>query len=309
MGGGREALAHHYAVGMRTRTSRLVAGAGPVAAAIAIALAAAASAGAGAREGAAARAAERASAGDCTRPRTYDVVTVDPRHHVSRQTFIALLVRSERLWEAPFGRDLLRYQPGGTIRVRLIYDERQLKFDEVVAAKAAVERGKAANAAEKAALKPASAEIARRRASYDKRIAYWNERGGAPKDVFAELQQQRDELNELVRVFNERTATYNRDVAEFNRQVVAYNALIRSRTGTDKELGKAELGGKAVEIAVLAGTAKDDVLIAHEFGHILGIGHIAGAGNIMNPLLARILTRASSADLAGLRRACAAAGR
>ena len=126
--------------------------------------------------------------------------------------------------------------------------------------------------------------------------------------MFAELQQERDALNELVRVFNERTAAYNRDVAEFNRQVVAYNALVRSRTGTDKELGKAELGGKAVELAVLEGTPKDNILIAHEFGHILGIGHIAGAGNIMNPTLARLLTRASGADLAGLRRVCAAAG-
>ena len=112
-----------------------------------------------------------------------------------------------------------------------------------------------------------------------------------------------------VRVFNERTAAYNRSVAAFNRQVVAYNALVRSRTGTDKELGKAELGGTAVEIAVLSGSAKDDVLIAHEFGHILGIGHIAGTGNIMNPTLVRVLTGASRADLAGLRAACAARGR
>ena len=316
-GGGRKAPAHHYAVGMRsptrtrrrTRTGRRRAAAALAGAvACVLVLAAAVTAGAGTRAAAGAGAAARASAGDCTSPRTYDVVAVDPRHHISRATFVALLVRSERLWEAPFGRDLLRYQAGGTIRVKLIYDERQVKSDEVAAAKAAVERGKAANVVEKAALKPASAEIARRRAGYDQRVAYWNKRGGAPKDVFAELQLQRDELNELVRVFNERTAAFNRDVAESNRQVVAYNVLIRLRTGTDKELGKAELGGTAVEIAVLGGTPKDNVLIAHEFGHILGIGHIAGAGNIMNPTLVRELTVASGADLAGLRRVCGAAG-
>ena len=265
--------------------------------------------GVGARAAVGAQAAERVTAGDCTRPRSYDVAAVDPRHHISRETFIALLVRSERLWEAPSGLDLLRYQAGGAIRVKLIYDDRQVKRDEVAAAKAAVERAKSANAAEKAARRPAAAEIARRRARYDQRVAYWNDRGGAPKQAVGELQQERDALNALVRTFNERTAAYNRSIAQLNRQVVAYNALVRSRTATDGELGKAEVGGTAVEIAVLSGGARDDVLIAHEFGHILGIGHIVGAGNIMNPTLARVLTGASPADLAALRSACAAGGR
>ena len=218
-------------------------------------------------------------------------------------------MRSERLWEAPSGLDLLRYRAGGTIRVKLIYDDRQVKYDEVAAAKAAVERLKSANAAEKAALRPAAAEIASHRARYGQRVAYWNDRGGAPKQVVAELQQARAALNELVRTFNERTAAYNRSIGQFNRQVVAYNELIRSRTTTDGELGKAELGGTAVEIAVLSGGASDEVLIAHEFGHILGIRHIVGAGNIMNPRLVRAVNGASQADLAALRSACAAGGR
>ena len=278
-------------------------------AATSVVLAASSWGGVGARAAVGAQAVERVSAGDCTRPRSYDVVAVDPRHHISRETFIALLVRSERLWEVPSGLDLLRYRAGGAIRVKLIYDDRQVKYDEVAAAKAALERVKSANAAEKAARRPAAAEIARRRARYDQRVAYWNDRGGAPKQVVAELQQARAALNELVRTFNERTAAYNRSVGQFNRQVVGYNALVRSRTAIDGELGKAELGGTAVEIAVLSGGARDDVLIAHEFGHILGIRHIVGVGNIMNPTLARVLTGASPADLAALRSACAARGR
>jgi hypothetical protein len=43
----------------------------------------------------------------------------------------------------------------------------------------------------------------------------------------------------------------------------------------------------------------------HELGHILGIRHVPGVGNIMNPILVKVLDRASAADLAALLRACA----
>lgn len=252
--------------------------------------------------------AARAGASGCTTPRTYDVVQVDPRHHLSRQAFVALLGRSERLWEAPSGLDLLRYAPGGTVSVKLIYDSRQVNHDKVVAAAAAVDRARSALAAEKAALKKASIELARRKARFEQRVAYWNDRGGAPEQIRSELEQERAAINDLVRAFNARTAAYNRSIATFNRQVIAYNTLVRSRTATDEVLGKAEVGGRAIEIAVLKGTAKDAVLIAHEFGHILGIRHLPGAANIMNPKLVRVLTAASVADLAALRARCRAAG-
>lgn len=251
---------------------------------------------------------DRTGADDCTTPHTYDVVQVDPRHHLSRQAFVALLRRSERLWEAPSGLDLLRYAPGGMVRFRLIYDSRQVNHDKVVAAAAAVDRARSALAAEKAALKKASTVLARRKARFEQRVAYWNGRGGAPEQIRSELEEERAAINALVRAFNARTTAYNRSIAKLNRQVIAYNALVRSRSATDEVLGKAEVGGRSVEIAVLNGTAKDDVLIAHEFGHILGIRHLAGAANIMNPKLVRVLTAASPADLAALRAVCRAAG-
>ncbi len=56
---------------------------------------------------------------------------------------------------------------------------------------------------------------------------------------------------------------------------------------------------------MLTRTPKDEVLVAHEFGHILGLEHIPGASNIMNPVLLRALTHASHADLTALQTACA----
>ena len=71
-------------------------------------------------------------------PLTYDVVSVDPRHHLTRAAFVALLQRSERIWEAPLGRDLLRYAPGGTTKVSLAFDRRQVQENRIEAADAAI---------------------------------------------------------------------------------------------------------------------------------------------------------------------------
>lgn len=71
----------------------------------------------------------------CTTPLTYDVVRVDPGFRVTRAAFVALLQRSERIWETPFGGDLLRYEPGGAVEVSLVYDQRQVHETAVAAAR------------------------------------------------------------------------------------------------------------------------------------------------------------------------------
>ena len=251
-------------------------------------------------------AANQARLDRCATPLTYDVTAVDPRHHVTRAAFVALLQRSERIWEAPLGRDLLRYEPGGTTKVNLVFDWRQVQENRVEAADAAIERARAELASLKAELRRRSAPLDARKRRYAAKVAYWNGQGGAPAGVGDTLRAEQTAINALVEEFNTLTHDYNALVARFNRNVVARNALAQPRTTDDEVLGKAEVGGGAVWIYVLTGTVKDDALIAHEFGHILGIGHLPGPDDVMNAKRVKTLTRASAADLAALRAACAA---
>ena len=95
----------------------------------------------------------------------------------------------------------------------------------------------------------------------------------------------------------------NASIAQFNTAVSTRNGLTRARN-SKRELGRAQLGGTKVTIAVLHGNAEDEVVIAHEFGHILGIDHIPGPDNIMNPIFVKPLRHASPADLHALSTAC-----
>lgn len=250
-------------------------------------------------------AAPRATSG-CDRPLTYDVVRLDPAHHVSRAAFVALLRRSERVWEVPAGRDLLRYQPGGSVHVSLIFDERQVLASRIAAADASIGRMRADLAKRKADVRARSTRLAARKARLAQRIDYWNARGGAPHDIFLQLEAEQKAVNAQVDADNAVVRSYNAAVSAFNAAVAARNALVRRRGTGEHTLGKAQLGGTEVSIFVLSGTARDEELVAHEFGHILGARHVAGVGNVMNPVLVRLLDRASAADLAALSRACAA---
>jgi hypothetical protein len=247
----------------------------------------------------------------CERPLTYDVVRVDSGHHVSRAAFVALLERSERLWESPAGRDLLRYQPGGTVKVSLIYDNRQIAYDneqvirnKIVAADAAIARMRADLERQRAAIHAEEAQFKARKARLSVRINYWNGRGGAPQGLVVALKAEDAAIRHLVAAINADLRRENASVAHFRATLRGRNALVPKHGDAEQELGHAQLGGTEVSISVLTGTAKDEVLVAHEFGHILGLKHIPGADNIMNPFLVKALGYASPADLQALQTLC-----
>ena len=244
-----------------------------------------------------------ARASGCDQPLTYGVVRVDPGHHMSRSAFVALLERSERLWETPAHKNLLRYQPGGRVQVSLIYDDLQRLYDKVTAVDAAIARMRPALERQQRTIVAEEAQYKTRHAQLAARIDYWNRRGGAPKALYTKLQTEQTALHQLAATLEAELRRANASIAQFNAAVSTRNRLVSARN-SKRELGSAQLGGTKVSIAVLHGNAEDEVVIAHEFGHIFGIDHIRGPENIMNPVFVKPLRHASPADLHALATAC-----
>ena len=142
-----------------------------------------------------------------------------------------------------------------------------------------------------------------RRAQLAARIDYWNRRGGAPKALYTKLETKQTALHQLAATLEAELRRANASIAQFNAAVSTRNRLVSARN-SKRELGSAQLGGTKVSIDVLHGKAEDEVVIAHEFGHIFGIDHIRGPENIMNPDFVKPLRHASPADLHALATAC-----
>jgi hypothetical protein len=262
--------------------------------------------------GASATAAPDRAAG-CDRPLTYDVVSIDPRFHVSKAAFIAQLERAERLCEVPARRELLQYRPGGDVKVSLVYDGRTVAYlkrariDKAIAADdARISRLETSIDRTNHGLARRLADLNARETALNRRVTYWNERGGAPAKLYDELGVERESISRLVTSYRDDVGQERQVQSSFNALVDARNIL--ARRGSVKaaiELGRATLGGTEMQIFAQTGNAaKDATLAAHEFGHILGLGHIVGPGNIMNPYLVKALSRASASDLAALARVC-----
>jgi hypothetical protein len=253
-----------------------------------------------------------AHAAGCSAPRTYDVVQVDPRFHVSRAAVIALLVQAERLWEVPMKRNLLQYEPGGQVHVSLVYDSRTTAYlahrrasTSIGGKDAVIARGRASLEQMQRDLDRKAHDLESRKAALNKRIQYWNGRGGAPKSMYQLLRSQQDSIVKATDAYNRELASERRAEASFNSLVAARNALVAGADKGTLELGRAQRGGTEMELFALTGNrAKDTTLAAHEFGHILGLAHIPGVRNIMNPYLVGALKQASPADVAALETVC-----
>jgi DNA repair exonuclease SbcCD ATPase subunit len=147
------------------------------------------------------------------------------------------------------------------------------------------------------------ATFADRKESYDQSLAAYNDqvrqvndRGGATESEFATLTQTQqtleresqtlrrlaDELNDVATQLNELSTESNRLVQTYNQQVEAYNY----QYGGGEKFTQGDYTGKEIHIYKFSDQTELVTVLAHEFGHALGIGHVDGSGSLMYYLLA-----------------------
>lgn len=120
----------------------------------------------------------------------------------------------------------------------------------------------------------------------------------------AELRRLSTEIKNFKAQFDASPSQYAAD--RINRDVERYNALVKSfnaRAGTDIEQGSFQ---SELEIYAFADLADLEMVIAHEMGHALGIGHVEAPGAVMSAkhMIGTTSTlQLTSADVAALNEA------
>lgn len=263
----------------------------------------------------------------CDKPLTYAIADIDSRFGISEAAVTANLSKAASVWNDAAGKTLVTASSDENgIQVYFVYSEEQrtaelgktidaeqaayeAKKDEVTAMKATF-------AAKKRAYETKQKGYERLAARYQADVTYWNERGGAPPAEYAELQErgreldaEREELNDEADEVNAYSASINAEVEELNVLAKKINAKVNvynANAGEDFDQGNyvADKDGKRITIYEYVDQADLARVLAHEFGHALGIGHVENPDSIMYSFNIGEGLEPSEEDIAALKEAC-----
>ena len=263
----------------------------------------------------------------------YSIGTFDTRFGVSKTDFISALKDAEAIWEKPIGKDLFSYETSGPLKVNLIYDTRQevtvqlqdmgleLKGDKASyeTAKAKYESILAQYNQKKTAFALRVSAFESRKSTYESNVNQANKKGGADKATYAQLNSERDylqteaaaiivlqnELNRDADNVNALVSALNDLAKSLNINVKAYNSIGDNLGGEfDEGVYRVDANGEEINIYQFDNRTKLVRVLAHEFGHALGLDHNEDAKAIMYRLNNGINEKLTNTDLVALKALC-----
>ncbi len=241
----------------------------------------------------------------CPAPLSYRLGTLDPSFNLAPETALAHIKVAEDVWERSTGRELFTYNPSARFTINFEYDERQAENNAEQSERDRLDIEQLTNGETIAELeeleysydalvreyenKAAAYEVQLQ--SYNETVQRYNDQGGALPDTFAELETEREELASTRDALTTEAARLNQVAAELaeasavaNERILAYNARVseyNTKYGEAREFTQGDYQGDLINIYTFRDAVELERVLAHEFGHALGVGHVEGTSSIM----------------------------
>ncbi len=249
---------------------------------------------------------------------------------MGKEDFLPQVLEAEKLWEKSANRDLFTYTESEGIPVNLVFDERQERANEEAEYRDVLESKEDMSDSVKDNYESLLKEYESLKkkyesrvstyeaklATYNREVSMWNEKGGAPQNIFKELEETKRELarevdslntlskqlNVIVQQMNTLGARGNSLISDYNEVVEEYN----DRFSEGGEFTQGDYQAQVINIYQFDSIDELIIVLAHEFGHALGIGHVTEETSIMYHLMEKqtLAIGVANEDVAALTLAC-----
>lgn len=221
----------------------------------------------------------------CGVPVKYSIGNIDPRFKITSDEVLKTTVDAANRWNAQTGEAVLFYDPNAKLKLNLIYDERQAKIDKISSEIGTLDSSGNAIESLRTKIESSISQYRKDLASYNSKVSRWNSQGGAPADVFSQLENQQNDLET-------RRISINRSADLLSKQIDGHNSnLDQLNSEINSEKNKIITQGmyfpSDVKIDIYTFGNKDELrLVAmHELGHALTLGHDTQIKSILYPIL------------------------
>ncbi len=270
----------------------------------------------------------RPSISPCKMTMGYTIGRFDENFGISRAKFIEEIDAASTLWGNAIGKTLFVYNEKGPLIINLIYDERQARTIDVNNLALEIENSKMAATAIRVTYEQEKdiyigdgeqltkdVELFNTRYKiYADKVEMYNKQGGAPADIYNQMNQ---ELQALKKISTDLAArkdvllaymeNINTKVNRYNELVAYINSLIeRSNSLGAKKFteGRFSPSTNTIDIYQYNDLFKLRRVIAHELGHVLGINHTENMNSIMYAVNSATTTELGEDDLRELFKVC-----
>lgn len=265
----------------------------------------------------------------CTSPITYRLGTFDERFGISQQEFLDAVNQSAEVWNNSLEKEVLKYdKEKGDVTINLVYDDRQkttetnaiLQTDAKKISELAstvkqqyLELERERKTLEKEYLAGVE-EFKQRNIEYGTQVSYWNKKGGAPKDIYAELSATKEALIREQTTLENKRVRINEVIEQINTFITKYNLLVESANevidtinlsaGKEFEEGNYDPIEDSITIYEFSTDKKLLRVITHELGHALNLPHNDNPKSIMYALNEANTLSLSKEDILALETRC-----
>lgn len=269
----------------------------------------------------------------CQKPITYSIVGLDSRFGLTKTELLDTINRAEEIWESSITKQLFEYSETGDLKISLVYGYQQEATDAMREIGIVINDDRATYDTlnsrydsllvsydrEKARIEALTAVFNTEKSAYEQEVKSRNNRGRFSKEEYEALEQKRidlnnqivainqasNSLNELVNTISSAATVLNRLIVTLNLQVDAYNE-VNSSTGETFNQGEyvRNAAGTAINIFQFNNENRLLRVLAHEFGHALGIEHLDNPEAIMYYLNEGVNEKLTTDDLIALKKTC-----